>query len=327
MGYSKNIIMKATKRLNERKNSALDIADYRKKEVYSKDERFQKIDEELGTIGSATAKAVLSGKTCSDQLNKLREKSLSLTNEYNDLLFKYGYTSDYLEPQFFCDKCNDTGYIETDNRTIMCDCLISLIKEEAAKELNSVSPLELSTFDNFDLSYYDNIEVDGKKAIDKMTKIYDYCIDYAKNFSLSSKNLLLQGSTGLGKTHLSLAIANEVIKKGFSVVYVTAPDISNKLQREHFSFSYNEESDTFSSLLSADLLIIDDLGTEFISQFSTTTLYNLFNSRILMGKPIIINTNLTLREIEQTYSQRFVSRIMGDCDRLDFVGKDIRAKL
>ena len=151
-----------------------------------------------------------------------------------------------------------------------------------------------------------------------------FALNYAKNFTKSSKSILMKGETGLGKTHLSLAIANEVINKGYSVVYVSAPDILSKLEREHFSYGSSKEQEIMQSLLECDLLILDDLGTEFITQFSSTAVYNLFNSRINLCKPVIINTNFGVKELEQNYSQRFVSRAKATCDVLNFIGTDIR---
>ena len=136
----------------------------------------------------------------------------------------------------------------------------------------------------------------------------------------------MQGATGLGKTHLSLAIANEVLNKGYYAVYVSAPTILSRLENSHFDYNSNEEEHLMQTLTDCDLLIIDDLGTEFQTPYSKTTIYNLFNNRILKRKPVIINTNLSIREIQDAYSQRFVSRIIGECDRLEFLGKDIRAQ-
>ena len=134
----------------------------------------------------------------------------------------------------------------------------------------------------------------------------------------------MRGATGLGKTHLSLSIANELLGRGYSVVYVSAPDILFQLEKAHFSYGYDSESDLISTLSECDLLIIDDLGTEFSTNFTVSQIYNIFNNRILRSKPVIINTNLTIKELENSYSQRFVSRVMGTCDKLDFVGRDIR---
>ena len=154
---------------------------------------------------------------------------------------------------------------------------------------------------------------------------FNYCKDYASGFNGKGKSILMRGATGLGKTHLSLAIANEVLDKGYYAVYVSAPSIFSQIDRLHFNYKYDEEQRIIDTLLNCDLLIIDDLGTEFTTPYTQSSIYNIFNNRLLMGKPMIINTNMTMRELESAYSQRFVSRIMGECDKLDFVGKDIRA--
>lgn len=326
MQLNKDVYIQAKKRLEQKRLKAVDDAEKRKTEIYSLNPRFFEIETELKDIGVKTAKTVLNGGNVKENLNSLKEKSDNLKKEYNSLLEKYSVSEAYLKPKYFCSKCNDTGYVETDNKTLICDCLKDLITEENCRKLSEISPLKLSTFDSFTMDYYDNKVVDRVNVLDRMSKIYNYCLNYADNFNLHSTNILMQGGTGLGKTHLSLAIANELIRKGFGVVYVTAPDILSKLQREHFNYNYKDEDDTFSTLKNCDLLIIDDLGTEFISSFSLSTIYNIINTRIICEKPIIINTNLSLSEIEQTYSQRTVSRIIGNFDRLDFVGYDFRAK-
>ena len=124
--------------------------------------------------------------------------------------------------------------------------------------------------------------------------------------------------------HLSLAIANEVIQNGFGVIYVSAPMLLSTLEKSHFKYDYDTEEETINSLVTCDLLIIDDLGTEFQSSYSTSTIYNIFNSRLLNRKPTIMNTNLTLKDLEKSYSPRFVSRVMGNCAKIDFLGRDIR---
>lgn len=136
-----------------------------------------------------------------------------------------------------------------------------------------------------------------------MTRVLDVCMTYAQNFSLHSSNLILMGGTGLGKTHLSLAIANTAIAKGFGVVYSSVNNIVAKLEREHFG--REEENDTSSLLLDCDLLILDDLGTEFRTAFSVAEIYNIVNTRQMAQRPTIISTNLTMKEIEERYTERF----------------------
>ncbi|MBE6823792.1 MAG: ATP-binding protein [Ruminococcaceae bacterium] len=328
MAYSKQIYDIATQKLNDRRNSALNMAEYRKNKLYIQFPRLSEIDAELSSVAVDTAKAVLSGKDVATQLSSLKEISLNLQNEYNEILTSNGYEKNYLDPQFTCEKCFDTGYVESNNKTLTCECYKNLLSSTACEQLNKISPLSLSTFDSFNLDYYSEIpDENGNVPYKRMSKIFDFCLDYAKNFKPDSKGILMKGDTGLGKTHLSLAIANEVIKNGYSVVYVSAPDILSKLEREHFSYDHSAEQELMQSLIDCDLLILDDLGTEFTTQFSSTSIYNLFNTRINMGKPVIINTNLTGAELEKTYSQRFVSRVMASCSVLDFIGQDIRAKI
>ena len=80
----------------------------------------------------------------------------------------------------------------------------------------------------------------------------------------------------------------------------------------------------FRNILSCDLLIIDDLGTEFYNQFTISAFYNIINTRLLEGKATIINTNLTSEELLNKYSARVASRIIGEYHILRFFGKDNR---
>ena len=157
----------------------------------------------------------------------------------------------------------------------------------------------------------------------RMEKILNFCESYAVNFTPKSRSILFQGGSGLGKTHLSLAIAKEVIGNGYGVVYSSAPDILSRLESERFNDDKTTDA-TENLLKECDLLIIDDLGTEFLTQFTLSKIYNIINTRMLLKKPIIISTNLTLKELEKSYHQRLVSRIIGEMLRLKFIGRDIR---
>lgn len=328
MSYSHETFRKAQDRLAERKASAERAAAYRREQLYRTVPRLREIDRELSEIGAAAAISVIQAGDAARRMEELSRRSMELQEEYEAILTSQGLSTDALEPQYQCACCQDTGYIEADNRTRVCECLVKLMSDIECEGLNAASPLELCTFESFRLDLYsDRPDASGSTPLNRMSNILNYCRHYADTFAPSSRSLLMRGATGLGKTHLSLAIANEVIRKGMSVVYVSAPDILSRLEREHFSYQYAKEEDTFSALLKCDLLILDDLGTEFVSQFSVAAVYNLFNSRILQSKPIIMNTNLTLNELVTTYSQRFMSRVMGSCDRLEFIGEDIRPRL
>ena len=324
MPYSQEIYHIAKERLEQRRQQALRMAEYNREQLYREIPRLKEIDSELSAIGASIGKSVVGGE--GEDFRSLSEKSLCLQEEQEKILSELHIHKEILEPHFSCAMCEDTGYVEEEHRTVVCECLQKLMAEVAGEQLSADLPLKDCTFDNFSLDYYSKEpDANGKTPFNRMSNIYNYCVNYADTFTPHSKSLLLRGGTGLGKTHLSLAIANVVINKGMSVIYATAPDILSKLEREHFSYRYGEQEDTFQTLLSCDLLILDDLGTEFVSAFTTSCVYNLFNSRILSGKPIIISTNLQIDELIGAYSQRFVSRLIGACDRLDFIGEDIRA--
>lgn len=325
MSYSKNIYTQAMDLINGRRMKAEKEAELRREEIFKKHPEIEKLNKEISSCGIQAAKAVLMGKDVNEEMKKLKTKSLSLQENLKNRLSSAGYSHNALEPYFTCNICNDTGYYEENNKTLVCDCLKKALIKCSCDELNASAPLSLCTFDSFSLEKYDmDVSENSPSPYEVMSKIFNFCKRYAMDFTPKSKSILMKGATGLGKTHLSLAVANEVINKGYSVIYVSAPSILSKLEKEHFSNSNNKEEETLNALLDCDLLIIDDLGTEFINNFSVTEIYNIFNSRLLQGKPVIINTNLTLKEIESNYSQRFLSRLAGCAVKLDFIGRDVR---
>ena len=325
VSYSDAVYSKAYNMLDARRNRANAECEERKAKIYAQLPRVEEIEKELSSNALKAARAVFAGGDAKAQLKILADKSAVLKSELESLLLGAGFDKNALEPHFTCPVCNDRGTIEKDNKTLTCNCFKELLKECACQEVNSLSPLKLSTFESFDLKYYPDAEnSEGINPMRRMAQILSYCKSYAQSFKQDSRSILMRGATGLGKTHLSLSIANELLQKGFSVVYVSAPDILFQLERAHFSYEYEKEQELISTLCECDLLIIDDLGTEFATAYTNTQIYNIFNNRILRSKPVIINTNLTIKELEAAYTQRFVSRIMGTCDKLDFYGRDIR---
>ena len=176
-------------------------------------------------------------------------------------------------------------------------------------------PLKESKFSNFNTDLYPEADREN------MREILEFCIGYAQQFSPDSKSLLFFGRTGLGKTHLSLAIASAAIERGYGVIYGSSQNFLNQIQDEAFG---RKDGDSLNAILDCDLLILDDFGTEFTSSYISSAVYNIINTRILRGKPTIINTNLSLSEINSTYGERIFSRIIGNYVIKQFTGKDIR---
>ena len=292
----------------------------RKKQFYKKFKRAKDIELQLSRTAIDSAKAILSGASAKEKLTELKNKNLALQKELETVLITANLPLDYLNIKYKCADCKDMGYVDG----VMCDCLKSLIKKITYKNLNKLSPLSLSTFEAFNTDLYpDKNSADGVNVKSHMEKIFNFCKNYANTFNKNSENLFLQGATGLGKTHLSLAIANSAINSGYNVIYTSTPNILSKLEKEHFSHNFQDE-ETEKHLIGCDLLILDDMGTEFQTSFSSAMIYNIINSRIMFQKPTIISTNLSVKEIQSAYSKRLVSRIMGNYKRLFFLGNDIR---
>lgn len=315
MGYGNKVYQKALNELNKRRLMAEDKADGKKRDFFARCPRAEEITRKKTTAAARIARAVLQGEQARPLLEKLRDENLQLKAEYDSLLRESGLTDTDVTPQYRCKKCNDTGFV--DGR--MCTCLNQLQKSLAYESLNLQVPLESSTFDRFSIQFYSG------DARTQMERIYSYCRRYAENFTTGSSNLMFRGATGLGKTHLSLAIAGVAIDNGYGVIYSSTQNLAVALEKERFDkVGGDRPEDTNSQLISCDLLILDDLGTEFSSSYTAAALYNIINTRLLAQKPTIISTNLSFKELETRYSERFASRIFGSYNILEFIGADIR---
>lgn len=282
------------------------------KAAYAANQRLYEIDNKLAQIGASLAITAISGNT--EQLEILKSMSVALTKEKTDILKK----AKVKDIKYDCDLCNDTGYVGGK----ICECIKREAAEIMSKKLSAQMPLDSCTFENFDLKYYSDKEKNGENPRRRMTAILKLCKEYALKFNPeTSKNLLFLGGAGLGKTHLTLGIVNEVIKNGYLPVYASAENLFTSIEAEKFG---GEGKGTYEQVLECDLLVIDDLGTEMATSFTKSVLYNLVNTRILSGKPTIINTNLSMKEIEEKYTARISSRLMGEYDWNKFLGDDIR---
>ncbi|MEG2396727.1 MAG: ATP-binding protein [Oscillospiraceae bacterium] len=321
MKYTKETYEKATDMLNARRESAENLADKHRESFAKIHPELLPLEKELANTGMTVIKAVASGKDASEMIENLSKYNLELQAERARLLAKEGLEINYLRPQYYCQICNDTGRVNGK----ICNCYDDILKSIAYSSLCATAPLKISTFDEFDVSLYPvSPLVDGVSPQKRMSEILQFCKDYSDDFDLTSGNIFMLGETGLGKTHLSLAIAREAIKKGFGVIYGSAQNLLSKIEAEHFRRNYDDDTDTESLLLNCDLLILDDLGAEFSNSFTVAEIYNIINSRMSAELPTIINSNAELSELEKRYSARVVSRIIGTYHILRFFGNDIR---
>lgn len=225
-----------------------------------------------------------------------------------------GVTEADLEPAYTCPRCGDRGVAEGGQ---MCECRQVILNQLVYEHLCDVSPARECSFENFELRYYD------EKLRPTMRKVVESSQRYVREFGGQSQSLLFTGAPGLGKTHLSLAIAEGVARAGHLVMYVSAPHLMDQL--ELGKFQKDDAALEFREIIfGCDLLVIDDLGTELVTRYTQAEVYDLVNHRLNTGKPTIINTNLGLQEIERTYSSRVYSRLAGMYAVVQFKGRDIR---
>lgn len=278
--------------------------------AYDNCPKLSEIDRRLSGIGASVAIKAIAG----DDVSELKKQSAALTNEKKVLLSKYGVE----DIKYDCPVCSDTGYVNGK----ICECVKHLASSFVAEELAEEMPLKDSRFDIFDLKYYPDKDTAEGNPRRRMTAILKVCREYALKFkSKDYGNLLFMGNSGLGKTHLTLAIVSAVIEKGYIPVYGAAENLFSQIEREKFS---GENKGAYDAMIKSDLLVIDDLGAEMATSFTKSALYNLVNSRLLSGRPTIINTNLTMKEIESRYTARISSRLIGNYDAYKFIGPDVR---
>ncbi len=265
------------------------------------------------------------GPDLKEQLDSLREQNLDLQMRRAELLTAAGFAPGYLDEIVSCPLCRDTGLYQGG----MCRCLDRLYNRELTKELGTLMRRGDESFERFDLSLYP-AEPDpetGRIPREVMRMVSEACMRYAENFSDTSRNLLFQGDTGLGKTYLSACIARVVAARGFSVCYDTASAALDNYEKAKFNRDTEEGAAAavrIRRMESCDLMILDDLGTEMPTPMAQSALYTLVNSRLVNGKKTIVSTNLTNDELTKRYTPQIASRILGEFQCLPFLGADIR---
>lgn len=285
-------------------------------EINRKIPEVAEINRRLSETSKEIFKAVQQGEHAEEKIRDISRRNLAGQELLRRALLSHGYPEDYLELHYACDQCDDTGYI----RNGYCDCLKRELNRQAVREINQHAQLSLCSFESFSLDYYRS---GGEKCYATMQQIHTLCRQYAAGFSTDSISLLMIGKTGLGKTHLSLAIANEVLQKGYTVLYDSIINVLRRIEREHFGRAA-AGTDTLETALSCELLILDDLGAEFETNFYVSTVYNIINTRLNRGLPTIISTNLSHEDIQKRYEDRIVSRLFAAYTCLAFSGTDIR---
>lgn len=317
MGYSAENYRAVKEILEKRRRSAIAESERRRAELHAQCPEAAEIDRALRRTGMSLFRAACEGGKDSPAFLRVVEENRSLQETRAELLRTLSLPADYTEVHYTCQKCGDTGYVDIH----MCDCMRRELTLAGFRSSGLGTLLDRQSFENFSLDFY---RADPKN-LRLMERTLQIAKKYADDFSLSSGNLIFFGRTGLGKTHISTAIARRVIERGFDVKYDSAQNIFADFEYDRFKSGYREDTPPRADkYFEADLLIIDDLGTEAATQFTLACLYNIINTRLNAGRPTIINTNLGEEELSERYNDRIYSRLMGEYQPLVFVGEDIR---
>lgn len=246
---------------------------------------------------------------------------------------------DYKKDLENCEICGDPveklvtlqGFNRTIKTRVNCKCKREALEAKRGLEENKEKQIRLNsiiknslmdnsfrakTFESWDFS----------KGNEKMYKIG---VKYSRNFKEmkeKSIGLLFYGVPGNGKTFVSAAIANKLLAQMVPVICVSINSLLARIKETFNSWGKEAEDTIINTLANADLLIIDDLGTEQATDWSKTMIYNIIDSRYRNGLPLIISTNVALDELENKYDKRTYDRLLEMCTPIKNDGLSIRRK-
>ena len=288
--------------------------------LYRKFPRLTEIDTSISSRSVAQGRKLIDGDDTA--LSQLRKELSALTAEKKQILTSHGYPENYFEPTYQCPDCKDTGYIGREK----CHCFKQAAIDLVYTQSNLRQVLEQENFQNFSYSYYSDSLTNpstGMTSLDTAKHAVSLCKDFIDGFDNEFKNLFFYGDTGIGKTYLSNCVSKELLDSGHSVIYFSASSLFHIFEKNVFRKA-GDVSEDYQNIFECDLLIIDDLGTELSNSFTTSQLFLCLNERILRQKSTIISTNLSLRQLVDTYSERVFSRISSNYTVIKLFGNDIR---
>ena len=323
---------------DKRRKRAQEELDERKLALYYSIPRLEEIEREIQASGIKFNKSILLGTVPSDSASaQLYDTIENLSKERSQLLLSNGYDETILSPVYECNKCSDTGLVDSQegDGDTPCICYRQMLIDHLYDQSN-LSITGNEGFSCFNTDFYPDIINEKKYGIKKsprrqITGILENCLHFAENFSNPEvKNLLFCGPTGVGKTFMANCLAIELMKSGRTVLYQTAPALFNAIYEYRYNSNSNEDCDPtlYKSILETELLIIDDLGTESPTAMRYAELLNIIDTRMSnnVRRPCktIISTNIDLKNLFEYYDERIVSRITGGFDIFRFAGDDIR---
>lgn len=261
--------------------------------------------------------------------DELQDWSKALSAEREALLKANGHSLQDLEVWWDCPFCQNTGWLPaevTEKGTVLpqqkCQCLRREEMEDLYRFAGLTGPLREQTFERFDLSVY---PPDDRRYMEHLQR---FCKEFAAGVVRGSQeeSLLLVGNVGLGKTYLASAVGNAVLETGKTVVYLTFGEFLDLIRLHKF-----DDQEAYMAgiqrLYDADLIILDDLGAEKVTEFAAQELFSLINARMNRRRPMVVSSNLEPESFEETYGDRIASRLLNGFEVCRLVGEDVRRVL
>lgn len=309
------------------RKSEKDKLNKRIKEIDEKYPSILRMDNEIGRLSAKLSITAIKKSPDRDkELLRLKDSIENLRTEKYEALVANGYPMDYLSLHYHCKKCKDTGYIGITK----CSCYNKNLVDIYYKKSDIEKLLRSNNFNSFDFDCFRKIPKDSEamSPYENMQRNFDNIqTSYLSNFENHNINLLFFGKPGTGKSFLSHCIAKDLMDKGFLVVYKTANELLRNLNEIRFNKDREKFKDLENLLLECDLLIIDDLGTENISDYSLSELFTFLNAKLLKNKKMLISTNFSISDLTANYDERISSRLIGNFTPIKFFGDDIRIAL
>lgn len=325
------IFKAALNEIKEKRLAEESAARTRLEEVYEKLPRVKELDSQLGQVGASAMKYYLShpGQDKDRIKQALENRNLKLRQERAELLVSAGYPQDYTDVHYDCKDCHDTGFIDrmpdgSIPKDPRCHCLKKKILELSYRSPYMKKTIEKENFSTFNDDVFSDQPFGSYPLTphDNAMRCFDLLYRFCQDFPDSDpRNIYISGKTGTGKTYLCNCVAKALLDRGFTVIFQPADDIINALGSLRFS---PEPSQLGLSLKTCDMVIIDDLGAEVPTQSGPALLLGLMNQRLSEGRSMMISSNLDLKELQKLYSDRFVSRLLGNFRFLEMYGPDLR---
>ncbi len=285
-------------------------------EVYKRDTDIETIDAKIQTTGAQSMMQILENPSAANEISRKMQSEIAALYAQRDAhLIALGLPVDYTNLHYDCDKCEDTGYVDGK----YCDCMRKRAAKSARFASDIAPMLEMQCFENF------NLELFSGESRELMRENLLLAENFVEKFDGCSENLLFYGGAGCGKTFLSSCIANALLEKQVNVVYKSAV----RLFGDYLDYVFNRGDSQLTKkeldrVMNAQLLIIDDLGTEAVNQHTQSYLFRLINERGVRGKSTIISTNYSPEELAGIYTERISSRIFERYELVEFPAEDVR---